>query len=202
MTANRRHLDLLHELMDSDPLEIAEQIENPTERTDAEGELVDEALAQIALDALSPEAQRYLLSLTSDTASVEPSTRQKLVDAASRGIKHHRDDSSALPRLLFLKRCELQSTLEDIAGRIDVPTDELADVERGRKRIETLTAPKVASWVRALGVGSDQARASLGRALELQRREDLTVAAAAGVISTEDSNFIEEVMALLLAEQR
>jgi transcriptional regulator with XRE-family HTH domain len=201
MTTNRRPLDVLHELMDSDPLENNEDIENTTETTDDQDKLLDEALANTGLDALSPEAQRYLLALASDTASVEPSTRQKFVDAASRGIQHHRNDSSALPRLLFLQRRELHSSLEDVAERIGVPADQLAEVERGQGRIEALTAPKVASWINALGVGVDQARASLGRALELQRREDLAVAAAAADVAAADDDFIEEVIALLLAEQ-
>ncbi len=202
MTTNRRPLDVLHELMDSDPLDKNEDYGNPAETDDDRDELLDEALAHTGLDALSPEAQRYLLALTRDTASVEPSTRQKLVDAASRGIQHHRNDSSALPRLLFLQRRELHSSLEDVAERIGVPADHLAEVERGRERIGTLTAPKVAAWISALGVGVDQARASLGRALELERREDLAVAAAAPEVSTADNDFIEQVIALLLAEQR
>lgn len=201
MTTHRRPLDVLHELMDSDPLENNEDIENPTETTDDRDEVLDEALAHTGLDALSPEAQSYLLALTSDTASVEPSTRQKFVDAASRGIQYHRNDSSALPRLLFLQRRELHSSLEDVAERIGVPADQLAEVERGRERIETLTAPKVASWISALGVGVDQARVSLGRALELQRREDLAVAAAAAEVAAPEDDFIKEVIALLRAEK-
>lgn len=163
---------------------------------------VEMTAAHTGLDALSPESQRYLLALTNDTASVESSTRQKFVDAASRGIQHHRNDSSALPRLLFLQRRELHLSLEDVAKRIGVPADQLAEVERGRERIDTLTGHKVASWISALGVGVDQARASLGRALELQRREDLAVAAAAAEVAAADDEFIDKVIALLHAEQR
>jgi transcriptional regulator with XRE-family HTH domain len=201
---NRRPLDALHELMDADAFdnENTDSTFKDTEGPDDRDDLLNEALAHTGLDALSPEAQRYLLALTTDSASVEPDTRQKLVDAASRGIQHHRNDSSALPRLLFVQRRALRSSLEDVAERIGVPADQLAAVERGRERIETLTAPKVAAWISVLGVSSAQARASIGRALELQRREDLAVAAAATDVSTTDDDFIEEVIAHLPAEQR
>jgi transcriptional regulator with XRE-family HTH domain len=201
MTTDRRHVDALHELMNADPLEGTDGTEEPATSTDEQDELLDEAMAQTGLDALSPEAQRYLLALTSDTASVEPATRQKLVAAASRGIQHHRDESSALPRLLFLRRRDLQSSVEDVAARIGVAAEQLARVEGGRAPVETLTAEKVASWIGVLGVGADQARASLGRALELQRRENLAIVAASVEVSTADDAFIEEVIALLQSQQ-
>lgn len=200
MNTDRRHVDDLHELMDSDPIENGP--EKLSDSTDSRDGAIDEALAHTGLDALSPEAQRYLLALTADTESVEPATRQKLVYAATRGIQHHRNDTSALPRLLFLRRHQLNTSLEDVAERIGVPADQLDAVERGRARIESITAPKVASWVRALHVGADQARESLRRALELQKREDLAVAAASAAVSPEDDEFIQQVIALLQAQQR
>lgn len=211
MTTHRRPLDALHQLMDSDPIETPVQpgaaagdAANTAETvgTESTDDSLDEALSRVGLDALSPEAQRYLLALTADTASVEPSTRQKLVDAAARGIQHHRNDTSALPRLLFLQRRHLGAPLEEVAARVGASAAELDAVERGRARVESLSPAVVASWIDALEVGADQARVSLGRALELQRRDDVAVAAAAAAAPTGDDEFIEQVIALLEARQR
>ena len=60
----------------------------------------------------------------------------------------------------------------------------------------------MASWIGALDVNASQDRASLRRALELQRREDRAVAAAAVEVSAENDAFFEEVIALLQARQR
>jgi hypothetical protein len=200
MTTNRRPLDMLHELMDSDPIENS--IPPLPEDTDTDTEVISEALARVGLDALSPEAQRLLLALTDDVESVEPSTRQRLVSAADRGIQRRRDERSALPRLLFLARRRAEATLEDIADRIDVPADTLDAVERGKELIDTMRPEQVAAWIRSLHVGAEQARESLRRAFRLRREQDLAVASASPEVTADQDAFVNQVMALLQAEQR
>lgn len=164
-------------------------------------DLLEEALAYTGLTDLSPEVQRSVLGLTPETASVEPATWTQLLEAAHRGIQHHRNDSAALPRMLFVRRCEKQASLDDVATAIGVPAKQLDAIEHGHERIETLTAANVAAWIRFLDVEIPQARASLRKALELQRREDVSLAAAASPDAKgADDGFVEEVVALLEAE--
>jgi hypothetical protein len=189
---DRRHVDSHQERADEDATKKA-----PTPPDD----LLEEALAHTGLTALSPEVQRSILALTAETAPVEPATWTQLLDAAHRGIQHHRNDSAALPRMLFMRRCERETSLDDIAAAIAVPAKQLGAIEHGHDRVETLTAAKVAAWILFLDVDAPQARASLTKALELQRRENVALAAAASPDAEDaDDRFIDEVIALVEAE--
>jgi hypothetical protein len=178
--------------MDEDPLEPA-----AGEDRDVDDDVLDMALAEAGLQALSAEAQNIVLALTSSVTGLEPDTRERLVKAAGRGLQSRRDSLAPLPRLLFLARQATTESIESVATSVSVDADMLIKVERGDVVLETLGAGAVATWVSHFGVPIEQAKEALAKALWLQTSGDRAAASAVGVDPVEESPFFRSVMEYL-----
>lgn len=216
MNTSRPHLEILHELMDADPIDTSdtaapEAALPSSEVADHElddlsealpDETINEALTQTDLNVLSAEAQSLLLAITNDAAAMEPETRRRLVKAAERGIRYRRDDRSALPRLLFLRRRDARRELQEVAEHIGVEPATLQAVEQGQRVVETLKPAQVATWIRTLGVDPDHSRDSLRRALARQAGQHRAAASAQTPTDPKGEEFIKQVMQHLESGQR
>ena len=140
----------------------------------------------------------HLLELTADSASVEPHTRQKFVEAASRGIQHHRNDVQRAPSTPLYPAARASLVPRGCRRTHRRPRRPAC---RSRERTGTHRDPHCAQG-RILDKRPRRRRRSSpdepGRALELQRREDLAVAAAAPEFVAADGDFIQEVISCFL----
>jgi hypothetical protein len=192
MTDQPSPLELIHALMDADPLIDADA--HIGADTDAE---TDAALAAIGPDALSPDAQELLLGLTESSASLEPRVRERLVGGAARALQKRREAASPLPRLLFLARNRSGESIESIATQVAVAADTLLLVERGQEKLQNLGPDAVANWVRHLHVPTDQAGRALAHTLRVQAVHDQAAASAMSNTAVEDDPFYQGVMTRL-----
>jgi hypothetical protein len=205
MNNNRAH-DRLHELFSEDPLEdiVADHDRSATGTgnddtvgfLDEGDQLVDDALSMTTLAALSPEAQELLIGLTDTASSLEPATRQRLVEAADRGMKHRREDASPLPRLLFVVRNRKSQSLDAVAASIAADDKLLSKVERGETSVQELGAKGVASWIQFFDLPKTVALDAL-RLTFLRADADQAAAGARTELSEEHDKFIGEVSDLL-----
>lgn len=155
-----------------------------------------------ALDAsmLSPAVRRYVTELLIGGENPTPSTRQKLVDAANRGIRNRRANRAALPVLLAFKREEANIQVADLADALQVSPQEVYDMESGHRNVRTLDADRIANWVRTVRADPAVAVSALRHVLELSSTSRSPQAAGrrrSGQISDTDQQLIDDVAALL-----
>lgn len=155
-----------------------------------------------ALDSsmLSPTVRRYVNELLIGGENPSPSTRQKLVEAANRGLRKRRADRAALPALLAFKREEADIPVATLANALGVSTEAVYEMESGRLNVRDLDAERIAKWVRAVRADPAIAVGALRHILEISARHRPRQAAGhrqSGQLSDSDQRLIKDVAALL-----
>jgi len=184
-------LERLQQLFEEDPI-LEEDAVVGQETTSATDIAIDEALSAVPLSALSPEAQELILGLTESSTSLEPRARQLFVEAGDRAIKQRRDESSPLPRLLFLTRNRENQSVDAVADSLSADNSLLLEIERGETDIKELGAVVVASWITHLDVPTDIAIEAL-KATFLVTSVDRAAASAKTELDDEQNQFVDEV---------
>jgi len=171
---------------------------------DAETEADERAAATLlpALDTsmLSPNVRRYVTGLLIGGENPTPSTRQKLVEAANRGLRKRRADRAALPGLLAFRREEANISVAELADALQVSAEEVYAMESGGRNIRYLDAEHIAKWVRAVRADPAMAVGALRHVLELSTPSRSRQAAGhrrSGELSDSDQQLINAVAALL-----
>ena len=138
---------------------------------DAETEADERAAATLlpALDTsmLSPNVRRYVTELLIGGENPTPSTRQKLVEAANRGLRKRRADRAALPALLAFRREEANIPVAELADALQVSAEDVYKMESGRRNVRDLDAEHITKWVRAVRADPAVAVGALQHVLEL-----------------------------------
>ena|ERR1022692_2349797 len=99
-----------------------------------------------------------------DSESVTAQARQRLVDGAARGVRWRRRLDNHLGNLLRDRRCALQLSPDGVAAHIESPAALIAEIEAGARPIQSMTADKVAKWIRHVSLAPDVALAALQHA--------------------------------------
>lgn len=185
-----------HQLLDADPLDPELKMTDLDDVDLISDPELNAALSTIGLGHLSPEAQQMVLDLTPSSASLDPHVRAKLMNAAARALRTRRDNSSPLPRLLFLSRRTSKEDIKGVAAAVGVPAEKLEEVERGRARVDELTTQNVASWIRHFDVPTVQAEVALRKSLAAPTLQDIA-AGAPSRATTDADQFVADVIALL-----
>lgn len=157
-------------------------------------DMLQSALEEVGLDAMSPEARDMLMALTDESEHLEGAARERLVAAADRGLRSRREYASALPRLLFLRRREQGRAIKDVASHLSVAEKRLRKVESGDDPIDTLDAREVALWIAEFGVGLEEAEAALRTGMREAREPRRAAAVAAGEAPSGHGEFVAQVM--------
>jgi transcriptional regulator with XRE-family HTH domain len=160
------------------------------------------AASLLPLDAgmLSPVVRSYVTELLIGGENPTPSTRQRLVEAANRGLRKRRADRAALPALLAFKREEANIPVAEVADALQVSTEDVYQMESGRLNIRNLDAEHIAKWVRAVRADPAVAVGALRHVLELSaasRSRQVAGRGRSGQLSDADQRLIDEVAALL-----
>lgn len=188
--------DRLHQLFAEDPLDESNVPAPDHNEHDEVDEVINLALAATDLSVLSSEAQELLIGLTETASSLDPLTRQRLVGAADRGMKRRREDTSPLPRLLFVVRNREHQSLEMVAASLSADNAMLLQIERGERDIRDLGPDGVASWIRHFGVSTDIALEAL-RLTFVYSESDRAAASTPTELSDEHDRFVRQVSKLL-----
>ncbi len=192
---------------DPELAQLHEALTRPGDADDhdaSETEAEERAAATLlpALDAsmLSPAVRRYVTELLIGGEIPTPSARQKLVEAANRGIRNRRANRAALPALLAFKREEANIQVTELADALQVSPEEVYDMESGRLNVRDLGAERVANWVRTVRADPAVAVGALRHVLELSATSRSPQAAGrrrSGQISDTDQRLIDDVVAFL-----
>jgi hypothetical protein len=149
---------------------------------------------------LSPAVRRYVNELLIGGENPSPSTRQKFVEAANRGLRKRRADHAALPALLAFKREEADIPVATLADALEVSAEAVYEMESGRLNVRDLDAERIAKWVRAVRAEPAVAVGALRHVLELSAPHRPRQAAGrrrSGQLSGSDQRLIDDVAALL-----
>lgn len=156
--ADRDVLEQLHALFAEDELSGDDLVTTDEAVLDTD---LSEALSAVGLDAMSPDARELLLGLTDYSENLEPAARESLVSAAERAMQWRRDNSNALPVLLFTRRRQQELSPQQVADALDIEPDAVAAIESGSSSLRSATAPVVARWINLLRVSEGEAEAAL-----------------------------------------
>lgn len=176
-----------------------------TDDREANSSYDEETAAQALLpildsSMLSPTVQRYVTELLFGGENPTPAARQKLVNAASRGLRMRRDNRAALPVLLASTREQESISISDLASELHLSEQQVYEMESGKSNVRTLGADRIAAWVRAVRVDPAKAVDALRQALLRSTPSRSPQAAAAGrsrQVSDDDQQLIDEVTARL-----
>jgi transcriptional regulator with XRE-family HTH domain len=144
--------------------------DDPVSDDDAASELEDHvalgsearaALGVVGLEAMSPEARALIIKLTDYSESLEPTARESFVSAAERGLQWRRNNSSALPVLLFTRRREQDLKPDQIAASLGLTPEAVAKLESGGVSLRSTTAEVIARWIDYLHVTTTEAETAL-----------------------------------------
>ena len=192
---------------DPELAQLHEALTRPGDADDheASGTEADERAAATLLPALdtsmlSPAVRRYVTELLIGGENPTPSTRQKLVEAANRGIRNRRANRAALPALLAFKREEANIQVTQLADALQVTPQDVYDMESGKLNVRDLNAERIANWVRTVRADPAVAVRALRHVLELSATSRSPQAAGrrrSGQISDTDQQLIDDVAALL-----
>jgi hypothetical protein len=191
---------------DPELAQMHEALTSPDQSSDhdAASEADERAAATLlpVLDSsmLSPAVRRYVNELLIGGENPSPSTRQKLVEAANRGLRKRRADRAALPALLAFKREEGSIPVATLADALEISAEDIYEMESGRLDVRDLGAERIAKWVRAVRANPAIAVGALRHVLELSAPHRPRQAAGrrrSGQLSDSDQRLIEDVAALL-----
>jgi hypothetical protein len=192
---------------DPELAQLHEALTRPGDADDhdaSEAEADERAAATLlpALDAsmLSPTVRRYVTELLIGGENPTPATRQKLVEAANRGLRNRRANRAALPALLAFKRAEANIQVTELADALQVSAEDVYDMESGKLNVRHLDAERIAKWVRTVRADPAVAVGALRHVLELSATSRSPQAAGrrrTGQLSDTDQRLIDEVATLL-----
>lgn len=177
-------------------------------RDTSEAETDERAVAALlpALDAgmLSPIVQRYITGLLIGGENPSPSTRQKLVEAASRGVRKRHANHAALPALLEHKRHEAGILVAEVADALQISVEDAYRLESGNFNVRHLDAEQIAKWIRIVRVDPETAVSALQHVLQLSTTSRPRQAAGrrgSRALSDADQRLIDAVASLLIGEE-
>ena len=168
--------------------------------TDTDERAAATLLPALNASMLSPTVRRYVTELLIGGENPTPSTRQKLVEAANRGIRNRRANRAALPALLAFKREEANIQVTQLADALQVTPKDVYDMESGKLNVRDLNAERIANWVRTVRADPAVAVRALRHVLELSATSRSPQAAGrrrSGQISDTDQQLIDDVAAHL-----
>jgi transcriptional regulator with XRE-family HTH domain len=176
---------------DADAAGAAPNVNDPT---------ADPLLPLLDVSMLSPTVQRYVTELLLGGENPAPATRQKLVDAAGRGLRMRRDRRGALPVLLASAREQEGILVSDVANDLHISVQQVYDMESGKTNVRTLGAERIAAWVHAMrvdpAVAVDALRQALLRSIP-SRSPQAAARGRSGHVSDLDQQLIDDVTARL-----
>lgn len=168
--------------------------------TDVDERAAANLLAALDASMLSPTVQRYVTELLIGGENPALSTRQKLVEAANRGLRNRRVNRAALPALLAFKREEAKISVAELAGVLQVPVEDIYRMESGRLNVRQLNAERIAKWVLTVRVDPAVAVRALEHVLALSAASQSRPAAGrrrSSPLSESDRKLMNKVAALL-----
>jgi transcriptional regulator with XRE-family HTH domain len=157
-------------------------------------------LSAITPSMLTPTTQRYVTELLRGGESPTPAVRQKLVEAANRGLRNRRSNHAALPALLAFKRQEANMPVAELAKALQVSPEDIYEMESGRLNARQIDAERIAGWIRTVQADPEVAISALQRVLEISGSARAPQAAGrrrSGQLSDADQRLIDDVAALL-----
>jgi hypothetical protein len=168
----------------------------------------EERMASLLLPAirtsmLSPTVRRYVTELLLGGENPTPATRQKLIEAANRGLRSRRANLAALPALLAFKRAEADIPAAELAHELQIPTDSVYRLELGNLDLRGLDAGRIAKWIRIVRADPTTAVSALQHVLELSTTASASRAAGrrrGRQLSDDDQRLINDVRELLRGE--
>ncbi len=191
----------LHALLADDELTETDLAELATDDASLDPEILN-AISSVGLEAMSPSAQALLLRLTDYSENLEPATRGRLVSAAESALRWRKNNSAALPVLLFARRRAAKVTPEEISAQIHVPAEALTDIESGASSMRTIEPDEVAAWIHVLNVDFPDAEAALKRGYERRPASPRAAGANPSQLAPDDDGFVTAVLTRLRELQR
>jgi hypothetical protein len=167
------------------------------ERRTSDDDLIDSALDGVGVEALSDEARAMLLAVTDQSEGLEPSTRQRLVAAAERGLHSRRQGTIALPLVLFNARRGAGQQLDEVASAVEIPPAQLQAIETGTDKLNSISAEAVATWIAQFDITIEQAQGALYNTFVASGPTRRAAGRSSRKLSVEDSAFVEQVVECL-----
>jgi len=171
-----------------------------TSDTDADDRAATALLPALDASMLSPIVQRYVTELLIGGENPSPSARQKLVEAANRGVRNRRANRAALPALLAFKREEAGIPVTELADALEISAKDVYEIESGRVNVRDLDAERIAKWIRTVQADPAVAIDALQHILQLSTASRPRQAAGrrrSDLLSDADRRLINEVASLL-----
>lgn len=187
-------MQALHVLLEEDELLYADETADSEDVVDSK---VLDIISTSGLEMMSPDARDLLLRLTDYSENLEPATRQRLVQAAERGLQWRRENAGSLPVLLFARRRASALSATALSERIGIDPQVMAAVESGRAALPTVGASAAATWIHALDVEFDVAEAALRRSSQRRQAPRRVAGVERGNGSDDDEEFVAEVLSKL-----
>lgn len=174
-----------------------------TSEMDADEAAIAAVLPALDASMLSPTVQRYVTALLIGGENPSPSTRQKLVEAANRGVRNHHANRAALPAFLTFKREEANIPIAELADALEISVEKAYEIESGQINVRLLEAESIAKWIQTVQANPAVAVSALHHVLQLSAPSRPRQAAGrrrSDLLSDADQRLLDEV-ANLLADQ-
>jgi hypothetical protein len=163
---------------------------------------LDGALATLSIDALSADAQAAVERLLAGGEGLTPDARQRMINAAQRGLRRQRLSHGTLASLLAIRRDEHGLTAAGLARELHLDEADVLTIESGERDVRTLTATQIATWVSRLAIEPERAIQALRRSLKPASTAVNLAQRASPPHPTEDSDEALVVAVKELLQQR
>lgn len=135
-------------------------------KVNASADALEKLLAEAGPGVFPEEVRREVDAVLAPGQSLEPSARQKLIEAAKRGTRQwHLREHAALETLLFEARRRRDQDADAIAENVGIGADTIRSIERGESGLGAQPADIIASWALEVHIDRDVLGDALRRSL-------------------------------------